>query len=228
MTPTDARPSGQSAADSAPVYRLLSPGETIENGDEFWGGTSWLLSGHNGGAVETIPYRRLFSPVVPRVVVVLEGSRIADVLADGRVDVLRIDYDTDGAEAIDLVPIPQTEPANGYSDALAFCWHKQGTDGERVGELFGAVARHTVGDPRPARMSARAAVLFLENFTAKDLDAAFDAIKEEARPTFAVIATEAEIMASDLDAEDERPENLALHAHRMAISNWATAREGLE
>lgn len=43
----------------------------------------------------------------PRVVVVLDGGLVQDVLADVPVDCVKIDYDTEGADRADLWPVPQ-------------------------------------------------------------------------------------------------------------------------
>ena len=93
-----------------------------------------------------------------------------------------------------------------------------------MGELFGAVARHAVGETAPIGLPAGAVVLLLENFLENRFDAIFATIREDARPSFAKIAAKAEEMAEELDPDSD----MHLHLQRMAISNWATAREGLE
>jgi len=72
-----------------------------------------------------------------RVVIVLEGGLVQDVLSNVPMEFARIDYDTDGAEESDLVDIPQT-PAGDTAQAYAYTANADVMP-ERVNELFTAI-----------------------------------------------------------------------------------------
>lgn len=57
-----------------------------------------------------------------RVLVVVEGGVIQNVMADGPVKVITIDYDTEGVDPIDLHDIPQTD--GRFERAFKNVWDK--------------------------------------------------------------------------------------------------------
>ena len=75
-----------------------------------------------------------------RVVVVIEGGIVQDILSTEPVEVAVIDYDTEGAEESDITQILQMEPGEApeFASALASV-HPYTVDPERVQELFAAI-----------------------------------------------------------------------------------------
>jgi hypothetical protein len=73
------------------------------------------------------------------IVVALEGGRVQAAVSDDStlhdIEVIVIDYDTDGADRIDLMDVPQSDPT-GEAEALVYC-HKIGAaNGINLPELM--------------------------------------------------------------------------------------------
>lgn len=79
---------------------------------------------------------------LPRIVIVMDGGLVQQVLADRPVEVLVVDYDVDGADLEDLTLMPQ-EPvaseAQTFVHAAVALWgdHTQQAP-DRVAQMFAA------------------------------------------------------------------------------------------
>lgn len=94
-----------------------------------------------GGKIEALDdfYPNLLkSPPIPKIVIVVEGGMVQEVISDYRVKATKIDYDTDGVDAgdVDLKDIPQAngKTASGYADEFPCDVMR-----ERVEELWNAI-----------------------------------------------------------------------------------------
>lgn len=76
----------------------------------------------------------------PRIVIVMDGGLIQQILADTDVEIATIDYDVEGTEDERLTAIPQ----QGGGVEAAYCWTQDAPDEidkERVDELFAVIDR---------------------------------------------------------------------------------------
>jgi hypothetical protein len=73
----------------------------------------------------------------PQIVVVVQGGLVTGVLCDRPACTLLVDYDTEGADADELRPIPQ-DGGDTVEEAVASEYAVE-IDGRRVAELFAAV-----------------------------------------------------------------------------------------
>lgn len=73
--------------------------------------------------------------MTPKVVIVVEGGVVQDVLCDQHIQVLLIDYDTDGMEEPEMVPVP-VEGTKTESDAAYVVDLPMHRRAKRVEQLF--------------------------------------------------------------------------------------------
>ena len=78
---------------------------------------------------------------MPKIVIVVDGGVVQDVLSSEPVEVVLVDYDTDGADPADLTAVPQGD-GKASEDSFVREWKFVGPEvcPTRVEELFG-VAR---------------------------------------------------------------------------------------
>lgn len=85
-------------------------------------------------------YQRKVKLAAPKVVITMEGGVIQNVITSRPTKVAVIDYDTDGAVADDLTPIPQGE-GEDHIEAYASIWDDDSvtTNLPRVRQLLTAI-----------------------------------------------------------------------------------------
>jgi hypothetical protein len=79
------------------------------------------------------------APPTPRVIVVLEGGLVQDIVTTIPMDAAVIDYDTEGAEEDDLTQIPQQGTYGGFVPACAGIRYVE-VQPDRCNQLFDAIA----------------------------------------------------------------------------------------